>query len=278
MKTCKVGTVIILALAFAAFPSGVLYAKKRAPQSAGNAPSANPKDPGGHSARGFEAAKKRDYETAIAEFTKAIEAEPKDAKNYFNRGTAYRGVNKMNEAIADYTKAIEIDRTPGTAGADPSAVFKGLASSFQDTGLTNKVKYVYTINAFDEAGNKASESVSIVPGAKLYSPARGSVATSPPLLAWRPVTGASYYNLQVYYGVAKALRRVASLSVSGRKVMSAWPLQPRYRMRKTWTYKGKVRKLALGRYRWYVYPGVGKRTAHKYGPLIGQSDFVIAKR
>jgi hypothetical protein len=176
------------------------------------------------------------------------------------------------------TKAIEIDRTPGTAGADPSAVFKGLASSFQDTGLTNKVKYVYTINAFDEAGNKATDSVSIVPGAKLYSPARGSVATSPPLLAWRPVTGASYYNLQVYYGVAKALRRVASLSVSGRKVMSVWPLQPRYRMRKTWTYKGKVRKLALGRYRWYVYPGVGKRTAHKYGPLIGQSDFVIAKR
>ena len=30
------------------------------------------------------------------------------------------------------TKAIEIDRTPGTAGPDPSAVFKGLASSFED--------------------------------------------------------------------------------------------------------------------------------------------------
>src|SRR6266851_3585864 len=63
------------------------------------------------------------------------------------------------------TKAIEIDRTPGTAGPDPSAVFKGLASSFEDTGLTNKVKYVYTINGYDEAGNKASASVSIVTGA-----------------------------------------------------------------------------------------------------------------
>jgi hypothetical protein len=176
------------------------------------------------------------------------------------------------------TKAIEIDRTPGTAGPDPSAVFKGLASSFEDTGLTNKVKYVYTINGFDEAGNKASESVSIVPGAKLYSPARGSVVTSLPLLAWRPVAGASYYNLQVYYGVGKALRRLASLTVSGRKVMSVWPLQPRYRMKKTWRYKGKARKLAVGHYRWYVYPGIGKRTAHKYGPLIGQSDFFVAKR
>jgi len=176
------------------------------------------------------------------------------------------------------TKAIEIDRTPGTAGPDPSAVFKGLASSFEDTGLTNKVKYVYTINGYDEAGNKASESVSIVPGAKLYSPARGSIVTSLPLLAWRPVTGASYYNLQVYSGVGKALRRVASLGVSGRKVMSVWPLQPRYRMKKVWKYKGKTRKLAPGHYRWYVYPGVGKRTAHKYGPLIGQSDFFVAKR
>ena len=99
------------------------------------------------------------------------------------------------------TKAIEIDRTPGTAGADPSAVFKGLASSFEDTGLTNKVKYVYTINGFDEAGNKATDSVSIIPGAKLYSPARGTTLKSPPLLAWRPVAGAAYYNVQLYYGV-----------------------------------------------------------------------------
>jgi hypothetical protein len=176
------------------------------------------------------------------------------------------------------TKAIEIDRTPGTAGADKSTVFKGLASSFEDTGLTNKVQYTYTINGYDEAGNKASDSVSIVPGAKLYSPARGAVVTSLPLLAWRPVTGASYYNLQVYYGVGKALRRVASFNESGRKVMSAWPQQPRYRMKKTWAYKGKARKLVPGHYRWYVFPGVGKRTANKYGPLIGQSDFFVAKR
>jgi hypothetical protein len=176
------------------------------------------------------------------------------------------------------TKQIEIDRTPGTAGADSSAVFKGLASRFEDTGLTNKVKYVYTITGSDEAGNKATESVSIVPGAKLYSPARGSVVKSPPLLAWRSVPGASYYNLQVYYGVsAKSLRRVASINVSGRKVLSAWPLQSRYRLKKSWTFNGKKRTLAKGRYRWYVYPGLGKRTAHKYGPLIGQSDFVVAK-
>jgi len=176
------------------------------------------------------------------------------------------------------TKEIEIDRAPGPTGPDPGVVFKGLASSFEDRGLTNKAKYVYTINAFDEAGNKATETVSIVPGAKLYSPARGSVLTSPPLLAWRKVNEASYYNLQVYYGVGKALRRVASVTVSGRKVLSTWPVQPRYRMKKVWKFKGKRRTLARGHYRWYVYPGLGKRTANKYGSLIGQSDFFIAKR
>ena len=176
------------------------------------------------------------------------------------------------------TKAIEIDRTPGTAGADPSAVFKGLASSFEDTGLTNKVKYVYTINGFDEAGNKATDSVSIIPGAKLYSPARGTTLKSPPLLAWRPVVGAAYYNVQLYYGVGATMRRLSSVGVSGRKVLSSWPLQSRYRLKKAWKFKGKARKLAPGHYRWYVYPGVGKRTANKYGPLIGASDFFIAKR
>ena len=197
-----------------------------------------------------------------------------------NLGTDWDdGTATLSWAASADTKEIDIDRAPGKDGAPTTTVFKGLASSFEDTGLQNKVKYVYTINGFDEAGNKASETVSIVPGAKLYSPARGSVVTSPPLLAWRAVTGASYYNLQVYYGVSgKALRRVASLTVSGRKVLSTWPLQPRYRMKKTWQFKGKKRSLSRGHYRWYVYPGVGKRTAHKYGPLIGQSDFFIAKR
>ena len=92
---------------------------------------------------------------------------------------------------------------------------------------------------------------------------------SPPLLAWRPVAGLSCYNVQLYYGVGATMRRLASVGVSGRKVLSVWPLQSRYRLKKAWKYKGKTRKLAPGHYRWYVYPGVGKRTANKYGPLIG---------
>ena len=176
------------------------------------------------------------------------------------------------------TTEVDIDRAPGKDGADSSTVFKGVASSFEDTGLKNKVKYIYTINAFDEAGNKAVDTLTIIPGAKLYSPARGASVTSAPLLGWRPYPGASYYNVQLYYGVGSTLRRLASADVSGRKVLSAWPLQPHYRLKKTWKYNGKKRTLAPGHYRWYVYPGLGKRTAHKYGPLIGSSDFFVTKK
>jgi hypothetical protein len=180
-------------------------------------------------------------------------------------------------ASAD-TKEIVIDRAPGKGGAVSSTVFKGLTSSFEDTGLQNKRKYVYTITGLDEAGNQAVETLSIVPGAKLYSPASGATVTAAPLLAWRPYPSASYYNVQLYVGVGNPLRRVASISVSGRKVLSAWPLQPRYRLKKTWEFEGKQRKLVRGHYRWYVYPGFGKRTDNKYGPLIGSSDFFVTKR
>jgi hypothetical protein len=180
-------------------------------------------------------------------------------------------------ASAD-TKEIDIDRAPGKDGAASTTVYKGLATSFEDTGLQNKVKYTYTITGLDEAGNKAVETLSIIPGAKLYSPARGSSITSPPLLAWRPYPGAKYYNVQLYFGVKNSFRQVASLSVSGRKVLSAWPVQPRYRLKKAWNWNKKKRVLARGHYRWYVYPGLGKRSANKYGPLIGASDFFVVKR
>jgi hypothetical protein len=188
------------------------------------------------------------------------------------------GTATLSWTASSDTKEIDVDRAPGKDGVASTTVFKGMASSFEDTGLKNKVKYVYTITGLDEAGNKAVDTVSIIPGAKLYSPARGASVTSPPLLAWRPFAGASYYNVQLYYGVGNAFRRVASLQVSGRKVLSAWPLKPHYRLKKTWKWNKKKRALSRGHYRWYVYPGLGKRSANKYGPLIGSSDFYFVKR
>src|SRR6476659_6284807 len=99
MKSHRIGTIIGLALALTAYPGKNLFAaKKRAPaaqtQAQGNT-RANPNDPGGHSAKGVEFAKKKEYDKAVEEFTQAIQSEPNDSKNYFKRGTAYRGLNKF---------------------------------------------------------------------------------------------------------------------------------------------------------------------------------------
>ena len=178
-------------------------------------------------------------------------------------------------ASADAT-ALSVTRAPGTSGNDPSTVFTGPGNRYDDRAVVNKVKYTYTITAVDQAGNKVTDTVTVIPAALLYSPAEGAVVRTPPLLAWRPISGAAYYNVQLFYSG----RRLAASSASpiGRKVLSAWPLKPHYRLAKKWKYAKKLRKLVPGHYTWLVFPGYGKRAAHKYGSLIGHSDFVYAAR
>ena len=59
------------------------------------------------------------------------------------------------------------------------------------------------------------------------------------------------------------------------KILSTWPTKTSYKLRKTWRFEGKRYTLVPGRYRWYVWPGIGKRAANKYGPPIGESSFTV---
>ncbi|HEV3478132.1 MAG TPA: hypothetical protein VG144_01635, partial [Gaiellaceae bacterium] len=98
----------------------------------------------------------------------------------------------------------------------------------------------------------------------LLTPRAGARLTAPPLLVWRRVARATYYNVQLFRG------RV--------KVLSAWPTRPRLKLRSRWTYRGRQRKLSPGTYRWYVWPGYGRAAATRYGRLLGQSTFTVANR
>ena len=62
----------------------------------------------GHMQKGIELAQQKQYDAAIAEFTKAIKENPKDPRGYANRATAYRASNRLPDAIADFSKAIEV--------------------------------------------------------------------------------------------------------------------------------------------------------------------------
>src|SRR5688572_2749002 len=89
----------------------------------GNLEAAPAPDPGGHTRKGVAAAKAKDWEKAVAEFTKAIAAQPADAKNYSNRGEVYKITGKLKEAQDDFTKAIELNLKNDDALIDRGQIF-----------------------------------------------------------------------------------------------------------------------------------------------------------
>src|SRR5436190_24124639 len=54
-----------------------------------------------HMQRGIELAQEKNFDSAVAEFTNAIEANPKDPRGYTNRGTAYRQAAQVAGAAGD---------------------------------------------------------------------------------------------------------------------------------------------------------------------------------
>lgn len=191
---------------------------------------------------------------------------------------------------ADAT-SVEVLRVPGVGSAPSSRVFRGSGSIFEDHDVANGVTYVYWVRLTDAAGNDSTDSVGATPtlpsadprpgagvpsppgpapetrprGARLRFPQANAVVSSrrPPLLRWMRVRRARYYNVQLYRGI--------------HKVLSAWPSRPRYQLRRRWSYAGKRRRLAPGRYRWYVWPGYGRPSKANYGDLLGRRAFRVVR-
>jgi hypothetical protein len=161
-------------------------------------------------------------------------------------------------SVSPDVSSVAVERTPGRDGSAHTTVYKGTAGSFTDGKLKNGARYRYELAAADRAGNVASASVTAVPRA-LTSPMPGQTVHHAPLLRWSPVRGAAYYNVQLFF--------------RGHKVLSAWPVGTNLKLTRTWKFEGRPHKLGKGTYRWYVWPGVGKRKNAKYGRLLGGSSF-----
>jgi hypothetical protein len=184
----------------------------------------------------------------------------------------------------------EVLRVPGI-GEPASIVFAGSSDGFVDKQVRNGTAYTYRVTVRDPASNASTRSVVVVPGAPDAAPAAaGSPVTTlgtippavppkasrirpaprsvlfaghAPLLRWPLSKQARYYNVQLYR--------------SGRKILSAWPNRPRYRLKLRWTYKDTLRRLRPGRYRWMVWPGLGPRATATYGKRIVNSSFVVRR-
>jgi hypothetical protein len=132
----------------------------------------------------------------------------------------------------------------------------------------------FAVRAIDAAGNvDSTPSLSqwtvgrgvtrTVAGSALLTPTAGSRVTRPPLLRWRVAPRASYYNVQLFR--------------AGRKVLTAWPTRPALQLRARWKLNGQMQRFESGVYRWYVWPGYGRPSVRRYGPVLGTSTFVFGR-
>ena len=67
-----------------------------------------PEDAAGFSARGAVFLQQRDFEHAVADFTKATQMEPGNASAWYNRGAAHYALGQGDLAVADFTQALAI--------------------------------------------------------------------------------------------------------------------------------------------------------------------------
>jgi hypothetical protein len=153
------------------------------------------------------------------------------------------------------------------------APFALCASPKTYSGLS-RATHRFEVRAIDAAGNAdATPSLHtwtiqapVVKTARsaLLTPRAGARVTRPPVLVWRRVTRARYYNVQLYRG--------------RRKVLTAWPTRTRLQLQTQWKNLGRKERLLPGSYRWYVWPGYGAPSARRYGQMLGQSTFVVSRR
>jgi hypothetical protein len=166
-------------------------------------------------------------------------------------------------ASAD-AKRVEIARAPGRKGAGQSVVYSGAASSFRDSGLAAGRHYRYRITGFDDASNRVDQTLTFTASGRLLTPAPGETVKlgSRTVMTWTRVKKASYYNLQL---------------LRGDKVLSVWPVRASFQLPRSWVYNGRRYRLRPGVYRWYVWPGIGRISANRYGALLGSSSFVVSR-
>lgn len=156
--------------------------------------------------------------------------------------------------------SVEITRSPGRHGPHASMLYSGSSGSFNDRHCRNGVKYTYTVKTKDRAGGVTKRAVSVTPGPHLRAPAANATVTTPPLLRWTPITGATYYNVQLF---------------RGQKLFSSWPLHSTLQLSRSWRFAGSEHRLVPGKYSWYVWPGFGRIGEARYGRLIGHRTFIV---
>jgi hypothetical protein len=160
------------------------------------------------------------------------------------------------------TVLAEVARSPGAKGAAETVVYRGAATSYRHIGLRPGRRYRYTVAVYDEAANRATQTIEFVGRGALLNPAPAELVRSAPLLVWTAIRGATYYNVVL---------------VRGRKVSAPGRLSHVSNSTRTWMFRGRRQRLRPGLYRWYVRAGYGRLRAGRFGPVLGGSTFIVTR-
>jgi hypothetical protein len=121
------------------------------------------------------------------------------------------------------------------------------------------------VQTVDQAGN-ASAKISVAALAKVLTlrklPYVPRVAPKP-ILRWARKRGAAYYHVQLFRG--------------SKRILASWPAAHQLGLPTVWRWSGHRYRLAPGRYRWYVWEGLGARSFARYR-TIGSAQFIVPKR
>lgn len=88
--------------------------------------------------RGVDRQNARDFQGAIADYTKALELNPRLSQAYLNRGNAQRATGDLDAAMADYNKAIKTDEAGSRFVVNSADIKLRLAGAYHNRGLINK--------------------------------------------------------------------------------------------------------------------------------------------
>jgi hypothetical protein len=143
-------------------------------------------------------------------------------------------------------------------------VFDGSAEGFTDKKIRPGAEYLYSVQSFDQAGNP-SKLVTVAGLPKVLTLRKKHYvprAAPNPILRWGRFHGADYYNVQLFRG--------------SKRIYSAWPTAHQLELPATWKWSNHRFQLTPGRYRWYVWAGLGARSLARYH-IIGKANFVVPR-
>jgi len=146
--------------------------------------------------------------------------------------------------------------------SEQPVVFQGAGSQFVDKKIQAGLEYEYAIQTTDQAGNP-SQRVVVAGLPKVLTLRKMSYiprAAPNPILRWTRRGGASYYHVQLFRG--------------SKRIYAAWPSKSQMALPNTWKWAGHRYRLKPGKYRWYAWAGIGRRSFARYD-RIGTARFIV---